>query len=290
MAISTRGASACVRKTPTGLPDCTSSVSSASSWRSGRDDAVEALPVARGAADAAVDDELAGLLRHVGIEVVHQHPQRRLGEPALGGDVGAVRRADHAGVVDAGHDGLHRLHLPAGGRAGIRSTLGEGHAGGGDEAPERDEVGGLGEVGREIAVVVEMGHVAAQARAHALDGGARPQRARGSRSPGSRSSSSMPRMCARFSAIGSKRRAACAAIETWSSWLAEVGIESMQAGCGALLVLRHERRGRHLRDHEAGVEARLRREERRQPRQRRVDQHGDAPLGDARRSRRWRAP
>jgi hypothetical protein len=34
LAISTRGASACVRKMPTGLPDCTSSVWSASSLRS----------------------------------------------------------------------------------------------------------------------------------------------------------------------------------------------------------------------------------------------------------------
>ena len=49
---------------------------------------------------------------------------------------------------------------------------------------------------------------------------------------------------------------------------------------GALLVLRDQRRGRHLRDHEAGVEPRLRREERRQAGQRRIDQHGDAPLGE----------
>ena len=46
----------------------------------------------------------------------------------------------------------------------------------------------------------------------------------------------------------------------------------------ALLVLGHQRRGRHLRDHEAGIKPGLRRQERRQARQRRVDQHGDAPL------------
>ena len=39
-----------------------------------RDDAVEALPVARGAADAAVHHQLARLLRHLGVEVVHEHP------------------------------------------------------------------------------------------------------------------------------------------------------------------------------------------------------------------------
>ncbi len=70
------------------------------------DDAVEAFPVARGAADAAVDDEFVRLLGDVGVEVVHEHAQRRFGEPALGGDVGAVRGADLAGVVDAGHVGL----------------------------------------------------------------------------------------------------------------------------------------------------------------------------------------
>ena len=47
---------------------------------------------------------------------------------------------------------------------------------------------------------------------------------------------------------------------------------------GALLVLGDERRGRHLREHEAGVQARLGRQERRQAGQRGIDQHRDAPL------------
>ena len=77
-----------------------------------RHDAVEALPVARRAADAAIDHELVRLLGHLRIEIVHQHAQRRFGEPALRADVGAVRRADHAGVVEAGgHAGL--LTIPA---------------------------------------------------------------------------------------------------------------------------------------------------------------------------------
>ena len=49
-----------------------------------RDDAVEAFPVAGGPADAAIDHQLLRPLGHVGVEVVHQHAQRRFGEPALG--------------------------------------------------------------------------------------------------------------------------------------------------------------------------------------------------------------
>ena len=37
------------------------------------DDAIEAFPVARGAADAAVHDQLVGILRDLGVEIVHQH-------------------------------------------------------------------------------------------------------------------------------------------------------------------------------------------------------------------------
>jgi len=79
-------------------------------------------------------------------------------------------------------------------------------------------------------------------------------------------SSSMPKICARFSGMGRSRRAACAAIDTWYSWLAEVGMESIAGGRGALLVLGHQRGGRHLRQHEPRVQPRLGRQERRQPR------------------------
>jgi len=40
----------------------------------GIDDAVEAFPVARGAPDAAIYDQLIGILGHFRIQVVHQHP------------------------------------------------------------------------------------------------------------------------------------------------------------------------------------------------------------------------
>ncbi len=60
------------------------------------DDAVVAVPVARGTADAAVDDEVVGPLGHVRVEVVHQHAQRGLGEPAAGGKRGAAGSPDRA--------------------------------------------------------------------------------------------------------------------------------------------------------------------------------------------------
>ena len=69
-----------------------------------RDDRVEAFPVARGAADAAIDDQLLRVLGDLRIEIVHQHPQRRFGQPALRGKRRAVRGADDASIVETrGH-------------------------------------------------------------------------------------------------------------------------------------------------------------------------------------------
>ena len=59
-------------------------------------DRVERLPVAGGLAGAAVDDEVVGALGDLGVEVVHEHAQRRLGLPALGGELGAARGAHGA--------------------------------------------------------------------------------------------------------------------------------------------------------------------------------------------------
>ena len=98
--------------------------------------------------------------------------------------------------------------------------------------------------------------------------------------PCAAASSSMPRMCAVFAIIGRSRRAANVAIETWSSWFADVGRLSTLAGCASDLFSRGQRRRRHVRDHEAAVEPRLGREERRQARHAGVDQHRDAALGD----------
>jgi hypothetical protein len=82
----------------------------------------ERSPVARRTADAAVDHELVRPLRHLGIEVVHQHPERRLGLPAPGADCGPARRADRSGVVDAAHRGPPVLPLEID-SAGDRRTI-----------------------------------------------------------------------------------------------------------------------------------------------------------------------
>ena len=55
---------------------------------------VVGLPAARRLAGAAVDHEVLGALGVLGVEVVHQHPQRRLGLPRAGGQLGAVRGVD----------------------------------------------------------------------------------------------------------------------------------------------------------------------------------------------------
>src|SRR3990172_1803104 len=70
-----------------------------------RDNRVEALPVARGLARAAVDDELARPFGHVGIEVVHQHAQGGFLLPALAADGTAARGADDSrfGLGGGGH-------------------------------------------------------------------------------------------------------------------------------------------------------------------------------------------
>ncbi len=74
----------------------------------GRHDGVERLPAAGGATGAAVDHQVLGMLGHLGIEVVHQHPQRGLLLPALAGQLGAARRPD-----GTGGGGGHGFSFPA---------------------------------------------------------------------------------------------------------------------------------------------------------------------------------
>ena len=70
------------------------------------DDRVERLPAPRRSPGAAVHDEVVRVLGHLGVEVVHEHPQRRLLLPSLAGELGAARRANGARTA-AGLDGRH---------------------------------------------------------------------------------------------------------------------------------------------------------------------------------------
>ena len=65
------------------------------------DDRGVGVPAAGGAAGAAVDDELLGVLGHLGVEVVHEHAHGGLLRPALAGEVRAPGSADR--LVAGGH-------------------------------------------------------------------------------------------------------------------------------------------------------------------------------------------
>ena len=108
---------------------------------------------------------------------------------------------------------------------------GEVKVGRGGERAGAHEIGGRCDVGREVAVVVELRHAlraaaSAPLRAAALDAERRMEVAalRGGEQLDRRRRSRRSPPCRRAGAR------ACAAIDTWSSWLAEVGIESTLAG------------------------------------------------------------
>ena len=90
-----------------------------------RSDLVEGVPIAGGAADAAVDHQFAGPFGDIRVEIVHQHAQRRFRQPRFCGQFRAVRGANYAGVVDAG---VGRHFRPLRNGAPSRARLGEGFA------------------------------------------------------------------------------------------------------------------------------------------------------------------
>ena len=67
------------------------------------DERVVGLPAAGGLAGAAVDHEVLGALGVVRVEVVHEHPQRRLGLPGPCRQLRAARGADGKTRVVLGH-------------------------------------------------------------------------------------------------------------------------------------------------------------------------------------------
>src|SRR5690606_13070156 len=64
-----------------------------------------AFPVASGAADAAVHHQVLRAFGDVGIQVVLDHPVRRLGQPGTAAELGTARCANGAGGIMAGGHG-----------------------------------------------------------------------------------------------------------------------------------------------------------------------------------------
>ena len=88
-----------------------------------REDAVEGVPRARRASGAAVHDEIVGPLRDVGIEVVLEHPERRLLGPPE-----AVERRAAGGAHHARGDG-HTVDSPPSPRRSRNACTAAFHAG-----------------------------------------------------------------------------------------------------------------------------------------------------------------
>jgi hypothetical protein len=72
------------------------------------DDRMETVPIAGGLPGSPIDDQVLGIFRHLGVQVVHQHPERAFLAPAMGMQSGPARRPD--GMVfriHCHHDILH---------------------------------------------------------------------------------------------------------------------------------------------------------------------------------------
>ncbi len=95
----------------------------------GVDDAVVAIPVARGASDAPVHHEFGGIFGDLRVQIVHQHAQRRFGHPGTRAQGVAAGRADDSRF----HGGEHG-HILRGGNA---PTVHIGNRGEKDAPPRR---------------------------------------------------------------------------------------------------------------------------------------------------------
>ena len=223
-------------------------------------DRVERVPRARRAPGPAVDDELVGVLGDVGVEVVHQHPQDGLLRPALAGELDAARRADlartaHAISPTAASTARSTPPLATSSSAAARSgARWRSGAGPGDPLAHRGERRGTAGAGLQRRAQVEPVRGARQLdREDAREVGERGAQLACGR-PAHRDVILLHR---------ARRQRADA------------------RGARQPAVLGDERGLRVLGDHEAGVDARLGGEERRQPvRARGVEQPVGAALGD----------
>ncbi len=111
----------------------------------------------------------------------------------------------------------------------VPSNHGQRDSGGGRHRAGAHQIGSGGDVGRKIAVVIEPRDPFAQACAHALQRRARSQRRVKVAALRRRDQLDRHDVGGILRHTAEPARA-CAAIATWSSWLAEVGIESTLAG------------------------------------------------------------
>src|SRR5256884_4449612 len=193
------------------------------------DDRIERFPRARGPARTSIDDQVLRMLCHLRVEVVHQHPHRRLLGPTKACELGSPRRPDYPPGSPAGRaQGAFSVR-----RVGV---VGPAHA----SAPTTDSAAST------IAPLRISAAAAASSGATTRSGPAPPTCLRrtsrtdavaGEGSSGRRSSwaraaahSSTARMCAKLSSTVRSFRAAPHPIDTWSSCMPEVGIESTLAG------------------------------------------------------------
>ena len=230
-------------------------------------------PVAGRLAGAAVDDQVVGPLGHLGVEVVLQHPQRRLGLPAAGGQRGAarrpgrvVRRPWQCSSLSRGSDARSRRSASGARRSRRAST---------DRRRSPARGAGRARARRRL-------QRGAASRTAAVAGGGR---AAGARRSSARAAVRISMASTRVSPSTARRslRAACQPIDTWSSCIAEDGIESTRAGTASRLSSETIAGRGVLGDHVAGVDAGVVGQERRQAvAAGDVEQPVGAPLADAR--------
>ena len=235
-----------------------------------RDDRVVGLPASAPPSRPAVDDEVLGPLGDVGVEVVHQHPQRGFLRPRAAGQRRAAWRADLGrGVSFDVHPSRTR---PAGRRTCTSAVV---SAMSGDEGAVRVQCGTRARIARRRGPGAARGlerrqQVDRLRRADGLDGEHRRDVAANA---------------ARLSAAVQPMRHVVLLIARGGD-----RVDARRDGASALFSLTSAGRG-VLGDHEAGVEPAVGGEERRQARgSARVEQPVGPALADRGRARRRRSP
>ncbi len=229
--IRTRGASSCVSKTPTALPDWTSIV-----WSERRRFSVatiESKPPScarrgpcrrrRSARRASRRRPGRGCSRASGARLPAASPRQRSAGPRAARTVRAGERTldAHARIIWAALAGARRRPTPDGELERRARSTG---------SPAR-----VLEIRMELPVALSRLDDLGGRPPDALERRRGAPGAGGTPSPGRPAMSSIASTRSRFSTIAASLRAAIGDMETWSSLAADVGIESTDAGCARTL-------------------------------------------------------